>query len=233
MARKKKEECKSIPGWLISFGDLMSLLLTFFILLFSMGTISLEKFHMAIKGITESFGGRKIIYEEKLLNNSNVSLEFPNMYPKIKKKKRIQKELSDLQKKLAAAGIQAEVETHGSIVKFRMNSDKMFPIGSATPLPSIIPYINELCKNLKFAELPLTIEGHTDNIPIRRGIYKTNLELSAARAVAILRLFIKCGYDKNLLSARGYGEFRPLVPNTTPENRAKNRRVEFVIQTSG
>ena len=87
MARKKKEECKGIPGWLISFGDLMSLLLTFFILLFSMGTISLEKFHMVIKGITESLGGRKIIHEEKILNTSNLEVEFPEMYLQLKKKR--------------------------------------------------------------------------------------------------------------------------------------------------
>ncbi len=231
MARKKKQECKGIPKWLISFGDLMSLLLTFFILLFSMGTISLERFHMAIKGITESLGGRKVIYEEKVLNAPKGVVEFPNMYPKLEKKKRLKTELESLKETLKASGIQASVEEHGSLIRFRLNADKMFPIGKAEPFPSVVPLLEEICKRLKPLELPLTIEGHTDNLPIRGG--KTNLELSAERATNVLRLFLKCGYKENLISARGYGEYRPIAPNDTPEGRAKNRRIEFVIDVGG
>ncbi len=227
MARKKKEECKGIPGWLISFGDLMSLLLTFFILLFSMGTISLEKFHMVIKGITESLGGRKVIHESKILNAPKGVVQFPDMYPKLEKKKRLKQELEQIQKSLKSAGIDAEIEAHGSLIRFRLNADKMFPIGKATPFPSVIPILTNICNRLKILELPLTIEGHTDNLPLRNG--KTNLELSAERAVNVLRIFVKCGYPEKLLSARGYGEYRPIAPNDTPEGRAKNRRIEFVI----
>jgi len=211
MARKKKQECKGIPKWLISFGDLMSLLLTFFILLFSMGTISLERFHMAIKGITESLGGRKVIYEEKILNAP--------------------KGIVDLKRTLKASGIDAEIEEHGSLIRFRLNSDRMFPLGKAEPYPDVIPLLKEICMRLKILELPLTIEGHTDNIPIRGG--KTNLELSAERAVSVLRLFIECGYKEKLISARGYGEYRPIASNNTPEGRTKNRRIEFVINVGG
>ncbi|WP_457641116.1 OmpA/MotB family protein [Persephonella sp.] len=231
MPRRKKRECKGIPRWLISFGDLMSLLLTFFILLFSMGTISLEKFHMVIKGITESLGGRKIIHEERILNTSNLEIEFPEMYMKLKKKRRkLQENLNRLEEMLEKAGIEAEVEKHGSIVRFRLNTDRMFAPGSNTPYKESIPLILEICKRLRETEFPITIEGHTDNTPMRG---KTNLELSAERALSILKLFESCRYPDKLLSARGYGEYRPLVPNTTPQNRAKNRRVEFVIDTSG
>ncbi|HIE35600.1 MAG TPA: hypothetical protein EYP79_05350, partial [Campylobacterales bacterium] len=84
----------------------------------------------------------------------------------------------------------------------------------------------------KETQLPLTIVGHTDSSPIRSKRFKNNLELSAARAVNTLRLFIKCGYDKKALSVEGRGEFDPIAPNDTPANRAKNRRVEFVIDLS-
>ncbi len=231
MARKKKQECKGIPKWLISFGDLMSLLLTFFILLFSMGTISLERFHMAIKGITESLGGRKVIYEEKILNAPKGVVEFPDMYPKLEKKKRLKYALENLKKTLKASGIDAEIEEHGSLIRFRLNADRMFPLGKAEPYPDVIPLLKEICLRLKILELPLTIEGHTDNLPIRGG--KTNLELSAERAVNVLRLFIECGYKEKLISARGYGEYRPIAPNDTPEGRTKNRRIEFVINVGG
>ncbi|HHG74521.1 MAG TPA: flagellar motor protein MotB [Persephonella sp.] len=232
MARKKKEECKKMPGWLISFGDLMSLLLTFFILLFSMGTISLEKFHMVIKGVTESLGGRKIYLEQKLLNQSNVPLEFPDMYPKIKRKKMLTKALYDIQAKLQKAGIQADIIQHGSIIRFRINTDKFFPPGRANPYPEAVPYIFDLCRRLKQAGFTVVIEGHTDNTPIRTKRYSSNLELSAYRALNILKMFLQCGYPEKYLSARGYGPYRPIAPNDTPKNRAKNRRVEFVIDAS-
>ncbi len=232
MAKKKKDECKSIPAWLTSFGDLMSLLLTFFILLFSMGTISLERFQMVIKGVTEALGGRKIMEEQRILNNSNINLEFPEMYMRLKKRKTIQTKLREVQNILKTAGIESEIETHGVFIRFRVNSDKMFPIGSAIPYKNVIPYIMEICKRLKILKLPIVIEGHTDNTPIRGGIFKNNLELSAARALTVLKFFVKCGYDPKLLAARGYGPYRPIAPNDTPEGKAKNRRIEFLIQTT-
>ncbi len=232
MARKKKEECKGIPGWLISFGDLMSLLLTFFILLFSMGTISLEKFHMVIKGITESLGGRKVFLEEKVMNNTNIEVELKDMYPKVKKRQRLEKKLHELEKELEEKGIESDIEGHGSILRFRVNVSKMFPPGSEKPTPQAEKILEKICKKLKEAEYPLTIEGHTDNTPVN-GKFKNNLELSMARAMYILKKFIQCGYDPKLLSARGYGPYRPLVPNNSPKNREKNRRVEFVIKITG
>ncbi len=206
----------------------MSLVLTFFILLFSMGTISMEKFHMVIKGFTEYLGGRKVYLEEKILKESKVPVEFKNMYPKIKNKRRIlQKKLALLSQILKQAGISSEIVQHGSEVRFRVNTDKMFPPGSYIPLKSAIPYIMEICKNLRGLGLPIIIEGHTDNT----GSYKVNLDISLKRALYILRMFISCGYPKDLLSVRGYGPARPIADNSTPQGRAKNRRVEFVIQT--
>ena len=233
MARKKKEpECKTIPAWLISFGDLMSLVLTFFILLFSMGTISLEKFHMVIKGFTEYLGGRKVFYEEKMLKQSNVPTEFKNMYPRIKNKRRkLMKNLAEIKAMLKKQGINAEVVAHGSIIRLRVNTDKMFPPGGDKPYKSALPLLQEICKKLKITEFPLTIEGHTDNTPVKGGRFKNNVELSLARALSVLKIFLKCGYPKDLMHVRGYGPYRPIAPNNTPQGRAKNRRVAFVIET--
>ncbi len=231
MARKKKEECKSVPGWLVSFGDLMSLLLTFFILLYSMSTISLEKFYQSIRGITEAFGGRTLKSEDRIIQGKKVELDFP-MYPKIKKKRAVQKKLNEVKDMLQKAGLNAEVVSHGSLIKLRLFSDKIFPSGSAYPYKNVIPYIMTLCEKLRDTGLPLIIVGHTDNVPIRGGRFRNNLELSAARATNILRLFLKCGYEQKALAAEGRGEFEPIAPNDTPANRAKNRRIEFVIDLS-
>jgi chemotaxis protein MotB len=229
MARKKKEECKAPPAWLTSFGDLMSLLLTFFILLYSMSTISLEKFYQAIKGIIEAFGGHYVIYEERVIQGKRVPVQFPGMYPKMRSRKEIESKLSEIRQMLQKFGIQSEVSKYGTSIRLRVNTDKIFPPGEDKPYPEAIPLIMEMCRKLKELDLPLTIEGHTDNVPIRSKRFPSNWELSAARATTILRLFIQCGYDPKKLSAAGCGPYRPIAPNNTPEGRAKNRRVEIVI----
>jgi len=193
-----------------------------------MGTISLEKFHMVIKGFTEYLGGRKVFLDEKVLKESNSPIEFKDMYPKIKNKRRkLQKALAELRESLQKSGIYAEIESHGSKIRFRVNTDKMFPVGGSKPLKSAVPYILTICKRLKVAEFPLIIEGHTDNT----GSYKFNLELSLARALSVMKIFQKCGYPEEIMSVRGYGPFRPIASNKTVKGRAKNRRVEFVIET--
>jgi len=229
MARKKKEECKAPPAWLTSFGDLMSLLLTFFILLYSMSTISLEKFYQALKGIIQAFGGHYVIYENRMIQGKNIPVQFPNTYPKMPSRRALEEKMHEIRQMLQKAGIRTEVAKFGSCIRLRINTDKIFPPGSDRPYPQAIPLIMELCKKLKELDLPLTIEGHTDNTPIHTKRFPSNWELSAARATAVLRLFIQCGYDPSKLSAAGCGEYRPIAPNTTPEGRAKNRRIEIVI----
>ncbi|NPA04402.1 MAG: flagellar motor protein MotB [Epsilonproteobacteria bacterium] len=229
MARKKKEECPSIPGWLVSFGDLMSLLLTFFILLYSMSTVSLEKFHQSIRGIMEAFGGQKLTHEAKTLLKNKTDVQMDNMYPRIKKKKQLLQQLHEIKESLLHAGIKAEVVDYGTKIILRVNSDNTFLPGDIYPTKEAATLFMGFCKKFKNTSLPLRIVGYTDNTPIKSETIRNNWELSALRAATILRLFIKCGYDPHLLSAEGRGEFDPIVPNDTPQNRAKNRRVEFII----
>jgi len=233
MARKKKEECASIPGWLVSFGDLMSLLLTFFILLYSMSTVSVEKFYQSVRGLTEAFGGRKLTQDARTLIKNRVELNFEKMYPRIKKKKQLLKSLNELSATLKKSGIEAEVIDHGTKVILRMASDKIFLPASAVPTKEAMAYFLTLCQRLKESGFRIDIIGYTDNSPIRSAKFKNNWELSAYRALNVLRLFIKCGYDKRLLSAEGRGEYDPIAPNDSAQNRAKNRRVEIVIDIAG
>lgn len=232
MARKKKQECKEAPAWLTSFGDLMSLLLTFFILLYSMSVISLEKFNLSIQGITEAFGGRKMVAQHQLVKGQKVSLDFPEMYPKVKNGKKIRKKLNATLEKLRQAGIDGEIEAHGTLIRMRLFSDNMFPSGSAAPTTAVRPLITELAEKLKSSGLKIEIEGHTDASPIRSNRFASNWTLSAARAVSVLRLFKDAGYDVRLLSAKGAGEYHPIDSNDTPEGRMRNRRIELLLELS-
>jgi chemotaxis protein MotB len=232
MARKKKQECPSIPGWLVSFGDLMSLLLTFFILLYSMSTVSVEKFYQSVRGITEAFGGRSMTQESRTLIPSKVELDFKGMHPRLKKKEQLKKELQEIKQMFERAGIEAQVIEHGDKFLLRVTSDKIFLPGSDVPTKEAQAYFLSFCKRFKNSGHRINIIGYTDNTPIRSKKFMNNWELSAARAINILRLFIKCGYDPRYLSAVGRGEYDPVAPNDTPQNRAKNRRVEFEIQVN-
>jgi chemotaxis protein MotB len=194
-----------------------------------MSTISLEKFYQAIKGIVEAFGGHYVIHEERVIKGKRIPIELPEMYPKLKSRKALEEKLHEIREMLQKLGINSEVAKFGTSIRLRINTDRLFPSGSDKPYKEAIPLIMEICRKLKEFDLPITIEGHTDNRPIRSKRFPSNWELSAARATTVLRLFIQCGYNPQKLSAAGCGPYRPIASNKTPEGRAKNRRIEIII----
>ena len=231
MALKKKEECPKPPAWLTSFGDLMSLLLTFFILLYSMSVISLEKFYQILKGIFRAFGGQQVIFAESgALKAYRIPVDMENMHYRVKKFAELKKEIKDIQEMLRSMGIDSDYLVTGTCMKLRVNVDTMFPLGSEEPYPQAKNIFLNMCERVKPYSLPITIEGYTDNQPISSNRYPSNWELSTMRAVSVLKIFMSCGYPEELLSASGYGEYHPIAPNDTPQNRAKNRRIEFCIK---
>ena len=229
--KRKQEECPKPPAWLTSFGDLMSLLLTFFILLYSMSIISMEKFYQVLKGLVEAFGGRQVIFsEEGALKASRIPIQMENMHYRVKKFAELKREITNIKKELLSMGIEADYLITGTCMKLRVNTSKLFPLGSEEPYPEAKRLFLNMCERLKPYSLPITFEGYTDNIPISNPRFPSNWELSAMRAVSVLKLFASCGYPKDILSAVGYGEYHPIAPNDTPENREKNRRIEFCIK---
>ncbi len=101
--------------------------------------------------------------------------------------------------------------------------------GSADIKPEIHAVLEKVSKLLSTAPGRITIEGHTDNVPISSPKYSSNWELSTARAASMVHFFIEKGLDPTKFSIAGYAEFRPLESNATEEGRQKNRRVEVVI----
>ncbi len=231
MNRRRKEECPKAPAWLTSFGDLMSLLLTFFILLYSMSIISLEKFYQVLKGLVEAFGGRQVIYSESgAMKASRIPINMENMHYRVKKFAELKKEITRIKEELLSMGIQADYLVTGTCMKLRVSTDRLFPLGSEEPYPQAKQLFMNVCERLKPYSLPITFEGYTDDLPISTPRFPSNWELSAARALSVLKLFVSCGYPPEILSAVGYGEYHPIVPNDSPQNREKNRRIELCIK---
>ena len=232
MAFKKKEECPKPPAWLTSFGDLMSLLLTFFILLYSMSIISLEKFYQVLKGLVTAFGAQSVVFEEGTLpEGRRVNVPMENFHVKVEKYKELKKTLQEIKTELYKSGVWSDYAVAGECLRVRVNTDRFFPPGSAELLPQAKKLVLNMCLKLKPFSLPIEIEGHTDNRPISTPLYPSNWELSLARAVSVLRIFEgTCGYPREKLSAVGYADTRPIADNNTPQGRMKNRRVEFCIK---
>jgi outer membrane protein OmpA-like peptidoglycan-associated protein len=116
----------------------------------------------------------------------------------------------------------------------RVPESFFFDSGQASLRPEVIPIINVLGKSLAKIPNHIRIEGHTDSVPIRTPQFPSNWELSTARATTIVRyLLTHFQFNPHRLSATGYAEFHPIAPNTTPEGRLQNRRVDMVILSSG
>jgi chemotaxis protein MotB len=140
--------------------------------------------------------------------------------------------LLTLNKTVTASGMEKEVTVERFLggVRVKFNSDIVFSQGSASLGRNIYPYLDEMARVAQERHLSIAVQGHTDDVPISNREYPTNWELSAARAVNVVRYFIReHAFPAERLTAEGFAQYRPLLPNSTPEGRRKNRRIEVLL----
>lgn len=126
-----------------------------------------------------------------------------------------------------------DTELSASGVHIRLGSKVLFDVGDARLKSKAFPILKEIAAIIRTENNEVYVEGHTDNIPIHTKKFPSNWELSTARAMSVVRFLHNVeGIDAKKLAAVGHGEYRPLVPNTSPERRARNRRVEIFIKYS-
>ena len=221
MARKKKEECKSVPAWLTSFSDLMSLLLTFFILLYSMSTLDITK---AIKFLSY-FQGEKAKSFEQISVVKPIQIYTTDLAKKIKK---ILKQI------LPISGYQIVVTEN--YVMIRLFNRVLFKENSLELTPQAKRALNriaEVIKNLK-GNYQVVVEGHTSkgepSMPLPD--IQDSWDLSIRRATAVVRYLVSRGVDPSKLEAVGYDTTRPLYTWNNPILQARNRRVEIYIKVA-
>ncbi len=214
------------PGWLATFADLMSLLLTFFILIVSFSSIQQVEFQKAMGSLKGALGILKS--KRALLALSTVK----NPEIQFHKLSMIWEKVPEIMQLLKKMDIEdgVKVETLPDAVKFTFDDNLLFDSGRARLKPKLFPVLKKIVEMVKEFDGTILIEGHTDNVPIRTPRYPSNWELSAARAINVLHYFENMGVKRENLACVGYADTRPLVPNTTPENRAKNRRVELYVK---
>lgn len=231
--RKKKETSSSSSGgggWITTFSDLMSLLLTFFILLYSMSSVSLEKFQEASQSIQSALNGGASVIEGSTVEDVETKIETETI------EEIIDPELIEMYNEVVAflktneMTAQASVEYDKDGIYVNIQESILFGSGSAIIADSGKNTLNNLGELIQKFENDVVIEGYTDNVPMYNADFSSNWELSTGRALSVLRYLSE---ERNViptrLSAKGYGEYHPSVPNDSEENRAKNRRVNIVI----
>ncbi|OMP67437.1 flagellar motor protein MotS [Domibacillus epiphyticus] len=222
--RRKPSQKSSAPKWMVTFSDLVTLILVFFILMFSMSQVDKVKF----QSIAESFRDEESFNE----NPSIVPGDYPNEEIEPGGEESLDKLYEDVKVYLKKNGLEetANVIRDERGVVLVLEEQLLFGSGDASLMPESYSFLAEI-GNL-FADMPnmIKVEGHTDNVPIQSVVYPSNWELSTARASSVIRYFIdEFTLSPDRFSAVGYADTRPLVPNTTEKNMQKNRRVEIII----
>lgn len=207
----KKKEQQDEGGWLTTYADMMTLLMTFFVLLFAMSTldpVKLEQFGDSTKKESSKKKAKKV-------SLSQINKEV--------KKLVVEQELqSQVKVRMDARGVTLEIA-----------SDLAFGSGTATLSRSIQSFLVKLVGTMEKATYAIAVEGHTDNDPIRSAKFPSNWELSASRASAVIRYLTSQGIPADKFRAIGFGDTAPKVANDTAENKAKNRRVDITFLTIG
>ena len=251
---KKKCKCPPpCPAWLTTFADMATLLLVFFILMLSMSVIDVQRYERVVESFHTAVGGVRVDRSEPspssdLLPGSPDLLDggatpdetLPPLDepepPPLTELEVIRDQLleiraeeleSDFQQEIEAGEI--EIDTTEDAVILRITEQSSFPSGSATLQPGFLPVLNRVSEQLRETDDRIVVTGYTDNVPIRTAQFRSNWDLSAARAVSVLSILEDDGVDPERLSARGMGENNPIAPNDSAENRAANRRVEIAL----
>ena len=234
MRRKGKDEGQGTEGWLTTYGDLMTLLLCFFVLLFAYSSIDSVKFQEVILSLRGALGimdsGPSLLHESVLpAPSARTQMDIPT-----DRRTRISQLVTRVAALLEARGIEGVVgvreDTRGVVIRFR--DAVLFDFARHDVKASARPLLDDIAEILAELEYEILIEGHTDDIPTRPGsIYESNWDLSTRRAVQVLSYFLEESglAPPERFAAAGYGEYRPIVENDTEGNRALNRRVDIVL----
>lgn len=241
MARKKKvsQDAIKADGWLATYADTITLLLTFFVLLYSMATIDNEKIKQlstAFKTFMSGEEGATLmkydLYDGEVPLIGGETSEAVQGGEGITEQEKIYNDIKNFVESNNLSEV-VEIVDDERGVAMQLKSNILFETSSSNLKEDskvILKKINSIISSLKN---PILVEGHTDNRPINTDRFPSNWELSADRAVNVVRYFVEVlGEDPKRFSATGYAEFKPVAPNNNYENMAKNRRVDILIVTS-
>ena len=253
---RHEEHDAGMERWLLTYADMITLLLALFIVLWSISSVNISKFQELRASLHEALSGKVIPGSSALLNGGAAVLQpqgtqvpTPTTSPlNIKQSiathiaavlqqretqslKRVQQQVRNYAKQNGLSGkLRTSINAEGLEIRV-LTDDLLFDPGQATLKSRAIPILYHVARALNGNHLtnPIRVEGNTDNVPISTPRFRSNWELSTARADAVLEFMLSAGIKPTRLSAVGYADTRPLTTNATAKGRALNRRVELVV----
>ncbi len=219
------------PLWMVTFGDLMSLLMCFFVLLLSFSEMDRKKYKMVSGSMKQAFGiQREIPVFESPRGQKMIAKEFDQAVMITKIEEAIKPIIDEIQDDYEELRDAVELEIGEDKVTIRMMGETTFDTGKAELHPVFKPLLKKIGAVLSQTKAEIIIAGHTDNVPLSGGLFGSNLGLSMARAGSVAEYLLRTtAVDPKKLSTMGFGEFRPLASNDTAQGRRKNRRVEIIV----
>jgi chemotaxis protein MotB len=224
-------EEEGAPAWMVTFGDLMSLLLCFFVLLLSFSEMDRNKYRVVSGSVRNAFGiQRKKPVFESPKGSKMIAKEFDQAIILTKIEDVVKEIIKELTGEYEEFKDSVDVEAGENQVTIRMMGEATFDTGKADLRSTFVPLLLKIGGVLGKTRGEIIIAGHTDNMPLTGGLFGSNLGLSMARAGSVAELLLsKSAIDPKRLSTMGFGEYRPLTTNDTNEGRQKNRRVEIIV----
>ena len=254
----EKKESAGVPAWVMTFADLMTLLMCFFVLLLSFSEMDVAKFKQLSGSMKEAFGvqseiqvktipkGTSVVAQEfspgkpeptaintvrqfTIDSNRNTLDALDRELKEIKETREHARRLRMALKEEIEKG-SVSIQTEGMKVIVHIMENASFASGYADVRPEFLPVLEEIAGLIDNNSGEITISGHTDNVPISNTRFRSNWDLSTSRAVSVAHELLKrASIDADRIIVTGHADTRPRAPNDTPENRTKNRRVDVSI----
>ncbi|MBI4741946.1 MAG: flagellar motor protein MotD [Betaproteobacteria bacterium] len=246
MARRKREdEHENHERWLVSYADFITLLFAFFVVMYALSSVNEGKYRILSDSMVSAFrnapmptsGPTPMIAptppmakKPTIMSNKDKAQEVAKQKQR-EKMRNVAKDILDVMAPLIAEGKVRVLETSRGVT-IEINDSILFSPGQALLQPALVKAMSAIAALLAASDFPITIEGHTDDVPIKTAQFPSNWELSAVRATTVLRLFNDAGVAASRLTAIGYADTRPVEPNLLADGRARNRRVSILIDSA-
>jgi chemotaxis protein MotB len=243
--KKRSEEHENHERWLVSYADFITLLFAFFVVMYAISSVNEGKYRVLSDSLVSAFRnvpGDSSGAQVQINPHMNAPMQAPDIRPasnpKVDEAKRaarskmrnMAREIKEALATLVKNG-QVRVTEGARGVTIEINASVLFPPGDARLGADAIRALTAVAVILAPSDFPIIVEGHTDNVPISTPMFPSNWELSSTRASSVVRLFIENRVAASRLTAIGYADQRPIADNTTPEGRARNRRVAITIES--
>ncbi len=250
MARRRRnvDENDNHERWLVSYADFITLLFAFFVVMYSLSSVNEGKYRVLSDSLVQAFrninindSGEQIVLPPVAVTTPVLPVTPAPPSPEDEARAAQRKQTAERMRNMAdeirrvlspltQAG-RVSVSEGAFGISVEINASLLFPPGEAVLGSGAVTALQAVAGVLAGASFPITVEGHTDNIPISTFRFPSNWELSAARAASVVRLFIDSGVRPDRLTAAGYSDQRPVAGNASEDERARNRRVAILIES--